>query len=147
MEFGKVFTNYFINNDVILRNGRVYSGRIYPVQEIVCITNDGLDILDINKGECAYILCGFNRRLLVTPHAKILLYRKGRKTKIISIPFEKNKNNEYLFYLPAYFKSNKISVKLYKRQQAGDCMGTSWDSTSRLEVWYKNAMGLGFTWL
>lgn len=43
---------------------RIYSGGIYPVQGIVCITDEGLsyDILDIyNKGERAYILCGYRQ--------------------------------------------------------------------------------------
>lgn len=123
---------------------RIYSGSIYPVQGIVRITDEGLsyDILDIYyKGERAYILCGYNRRLLVTTNAKILLYRKGRKTKIISIPFVKDDNNQYVFDLPTYFKSQNISVKLYKRQQGGDCLGTPWNSTSTVEVWCKNGHG------
>ena len=126
---------------------RIYSGGIYPVQGIVRITDEDLsyDILNIqDKGKRAYILCGFNRRLLVTTHAKILLYRRGKKTKIISIPFVKNEANEYVFDLPSYFKSQHISVKLYKRQQGGDCIGTSWNSVSRLELWCKNGYG-GFS--
>lgn len=114
---------------------RIYYGGIYPVKGAVFLTDMEFDyqILDVysqtKKLRNAYIQCGYDRELKVQENAKIILYRHGKKCKIISIPF-KNENGRLVFDLLNYFKENKMRFKLYKRDTVGDCGGTRWNSTS-----------------
>lgn len=118
---------------------RFYEGLVYDVRLAVWPTEKGVYYHILHRrekgGRVAYLKCGFDRELQVNEHAKLVLER-GKKRKLMSIPFVKEEGR-LVCDLPEFLKQLGIRYKVYKRPDR-NCGGCTWDSISYSECTCKN---------
>lgn len=116
---------------------RFYEGVVYDVGLAVGPRADGVyyHILDRKSEKRAFLKCGQGRELRLGDRAVLVLY-KGKKRKIMKLPFTKE-GERLVCDLPEFLEQCGVRTKVYKRPER-NCGGDYWDSISYSECVCKN---------